>query len=74
MRAAALSRSAQALATLLTHAEQAWGHVVFFDYVDCWMYEDDTAFVKTIKEETGRNHNKDWARQGQAWDAFVNEM
>jgi hypothetical protein len=65
---------AQALAMRLMHAEQIWGHDAFFDYVDRWMYEDDTAFVKTIKEATGRDHDKDWARQGQAWDAFVNEM
>jgi len=34
----------------------------------------DGDFVKTIKEATGNDHDKDWARQGQAWDAFVNEM
>ena len=56
------------------HAEKAWDHDAFFDYVDRWMYEDDAAFVKTIKEATGQDHDKDWARQGQAWDAFVNEM
>lgn len=65
---------AQALALRLMHAEPAWGHHAFFDYVDRWMYEDDTAFVKNIREATGRDHNKAWARQGQAWDAFVNEM
>jgi hypothetical protein len=65
---------AQALTLRLMQAEQAWGHDAFFDYVDRWMYEDDSAFVKTIKEATGRDHDRDWARQGQAWDAFVNEM
>jgi hypothetical protein len=65
---------AQALALRLMHAEQAWGHDAFFDYVDRWMYENDAAFVKIIKETTGREYDKDWARQGQAWDAFVNEM
>jgi len=65
---------AQALALRLMQAEQAWGHDAFFDYVDRWMYEDDAAFVKTIREATGRDHDKEWARQGQAWDAFVNEM
>jgi hypothetical protein len=65
---------AQALALRLMRAEQAWNHGPFFDYVDRWMYEDDTAFVKTIKEATGRDHDKEWARQGQAWDLFVNEM
>ncbi|MBN2137336.1 MAG: hypothetical protein JW720_05995 [Sedimentisphaerales bacterium] len=65
---------AQALALRLMHAEKSWNHDAFFDYVDRWMYEDDAAFVKKIKEATGRDHDKDWARQGQAWDAFVNEM
>ena len=27
-----------------------------------------------IREATGRDHDKDWARQEQAWDEFVNEM
>ena len=65
---------AQALVLRLMHAEEAWGHDAFFDYVDRWMYEDDAEFVKVIREATGNDHNKDWARQGQAWDAFVNEM
>ncbi len=65
---------AQALALRLLHAEPAWHHDAFFDYVDRWMYEDDSAFVKTIKAATGRDHDKEWARQGQAWDAFINEM
>ncbi len=65
---------AQALALRLMHAEKAWGHDAFFDYVDRWMYENDAEFVKTIKAATGQDHDKEWARQGQAWDAFVNEM
>jgi hypothetical protein len=56
------------------HAERSWNHDAFFDYVDRWMCEDDAAFVKSIKEATGRDHDKEWARQGQAWDAFTNEM
>ncbi len=65
---------AQSLALRLLHAEKAWSHDAFFDYADRWMYEDDAAFVKTIKEATGKDHDHDWSRQGQAWDAFVNEM
>ena len=65
---------AQALALRLMHAEKAWGHDAFLDYVDRWMYENDAEFVKTIKAATGHDHDQDWARQGQAWDAFVNEM
>ena len=55
-------------------AEKAWNHDAFLDYVDRWMYENDEGFVKRIKEATGRDHDHDWSRQGQAWDAFVNEM
>jgi hypothetical protein len=65
---------AQALALRLMRAEKAWGHDAFFDYVDRWMYENDAEFVKTIKQATARDHDKEWARQGQAWDAFVNAM
>lgn len=65
---------AQALALRLLHAEKAWHHDAFFDYVDRWMFENDAEFVKTIKAATGRDHDHDWSRQGQAWDAFVNEM
>ena len=65
---------AQALVLRLMHAEKAWGHDAFFDYIDRWMYEDDGQFVKTIKQATGKDWDKPWARQGQAWDDFVNEM
>jgi hypothetical protein len=65
---------AQALALGLMRAERDWGHDAFFDYVDRWMFEDDAEFVKTIRDATGKDHDKDWARQGQAWDTFVNDM
>jgi hypothetical protein len=65
---------AQGLTLRLMHAEGPWGHDAFLDYVDRWMFENDAAFVKTIKQATGNDHDKDWARQGQTWDKFVNEM
>jgi hypothetical protein len=65
---------AQGLALRLMHAEKAWAHDAFLDYVDRWMYENDAEFVKTIKQATGQDHDKGWARQGQTWDAFTNEM
>ena len=65
---------AKALALRLIHAEKLWNHDAFFAYVDRWMYEDDSAFLKAIRELTGKDHDKEWARQGQAWDAFVDEM
>ena len=68
---------AQALALRLLHAEEAWGHDAFLDYVDRWMYEDDTAFIKIIKEATGKDYDREWSRHGWAWqekEAFVKEM
>ncbi|MBW3625499.1 MAG: hypothetical protein KY468_19050 [Armatimonadetes bacterium] len=65
---------AQALALRLLRAEDAWGHDAFFDYVNRWMEEDDTEFVKALKQMTGQDFSAGWARQGQTWDAFVNEM
>ena len=38
------------------------------------MTEDDTEHVKIIKEAKDRDYSAGYARQGQAWDAFVNEM
>ncbi len=65
---------AQALVLRLLHAGKNWGHDPFLDYVDRWMYEPDGDFVKTIKAATGKDLDHDWSRQGQGWDAFVNEM
>ena len=65
---------AQALALRLMHAEKAWNHDAFFDYVDRWMFENDAGFVKTVKEATGKDHSPEWARQGQSWEPYVNEM
>ncbi|HXT41926.1 MAG TPA: hypothetical protein VN887_18095, partial [Candidatus Angelobacter sp.] len=65
---------AQALALRLMHAEKFWNHDAFLDYADRWMFQDDAADVKTIKEATGKDLDHDYSRQGQAWDAFVNEM
>jgi len=64
----------QALAARLLHAEKLWNHDAFFDYVDRWMTEDDTRHVEEIKKATGWDFSQDWARQGQAWDEFVNDM
>jgi len=65
---------AQALALRLMKAEKTWAHDAFFDYCDRWMYENDAEFVQQIKEATGNDHSADWARQGQTWEDFVNEM
>jgi hypothetical protein len=64
----------EALALRLLHAEKFWNHDPFFDYVDRWMYQDDSESVKILKADTGRDYDQDWDRQGQFWDPFVNDM
>lgn len=64
----------QALAARLLHAEKAWDHPAFFDYVDRWMTEDDTAHIEAIKNARGWDYSMPWARQRQAWDPFVEAM
>jgi hypothetical protein len=65
---------AEALALRLLHAEKAWDHDAFLDYVDRWMYEKDDGFIQTLKAALGDDFNHPWSRQGLAWDDFVTEM
>ena len=57
-----------ALAVRLMHLEKVWNHDAFFAYVDRWMTEDDTPFVKAMAEAGFRDHTKVpphvWPRQG----------
>jgi hypothetical protein len=69
-----LSWVGEALAARLLNAEEAWDHPAFFDYVDRWMMEDDSEYVDIIEAQTGTSYHAHWARQGQAWDDFVEEM
>lgn len=64
----------EALAARLIGVEKYWNHPAFFDYVKRWMTEEDTEHIETIKEQTGVDYNKSWAKQGQAWDKFVENM
>jgi len=64
----------EALAARLLNAQSLWAHPAFFDYADRWMTEDDSAAVQTILQQTGHDYSASWARQGQAWDAFVEQM
>jgi len=64
----------QSLAAQLLHAEKHWDHDAYFAYVDRWMTEDDTPFLGEILSCTGTDYSAHWARQGQCWDAFVEEM
>ncbi|HLV32329.1 MAG TPA: hypothetical protein VKY57_12235 [Chitinispirillaceae bacterium] len=63
----------QALAARLMGAVDLWSHDPFFDYVDRWMFEDDSEQMKAFGE-AGLNYSANWQRQGQAWDTFVNQM
>ncbi|MBN2192471.1 MAG: hypothetical protein JW751_06610 [Polyangiaceae bacterium] len=69
-----LSWVGQALTLRMLHAEAEWSHDAWFDYVDRWMTEDDTDAVAVILTETGEDYSADWARQGQCWDEFVENM
>ena len=64
----------QALALRILHAEKTWDHDAFFVYVDRWMTEDDTRHVTEIMKAKGFDYSKDWARQRQCWDPFVEDL
>lgn len=61
----------EALAAMLLNAKKQWNHDAFFDYVDRWMEEDDSAAVAIIMQERGWDYSAGWARQKQCWDTFV---
>jgi len=64
----------QALALRILHAEKAWNHDAFGDYVDRWMTEDDTQHIEAIKKARGKDYSASWSRQRQAWDPFVDDL
>jgi hypothetical protein len=64
----------EALAARLTGVEKIWNHPAFFDYADRWMSEDDSEHLNIIEKFTAKSYRTAWARQGQAWDKFVEEM
>ena len=71
----------EALAARIMHAEKYWNHDAFFSYVDRWMTEDDTEFLKTIQAQTahapypaGGLTYPDYCWQRQTWDPFISEM
>ncbi|HYL46872.1 MAG TPA: Ig-like domain-containing protein [Candidatus Limnocylindrales bacterium] len=55
----------EALAIRILKAQNVWNYQPFFDYVDRWMKEDDTAAVAAIKAQTGFDYSANWERQGQ---------
>jgi hypothetical protein len=71
----------EALAARILHAEKYWDHDAFFSYVDRWMTEDDTEFLKIIQAQTnfppypaGGLTYPDYCWQRQTWDPFIMEM
>ncbi len=69
-----LSWVGEALCAHLLGAEKLWNHDAFFDYVDRWMTEDDSRTIAEIKQAKGWDYSAPWGRQGQCWDAFVENM
>lgn len=67
----------QALIIHMLGAHKQWNHPPFFDYVDRWMFEEDTEFRREVGRHLPGSEIKDhqrWAIQGQAWEPFVTEM
>jgi len=68
----------EALAARLMKAEKVWDHDAFFVYMDRWMYEDDTEFVRNIKTALGVDYDDIPSRRGMraypGTDAFTDEM
>jgi hypothetical protein len=56
------------------NATKQWNHDAFFDYIDRWMTENDSAAVIEIKKAKGWDYSGSWNRQRQCWDAFVENM
>jgi hypothetical protein len=69
-----LSWVSEALCARIMKATKLWNHDAFFDYVDRWMTENDSAAVIEIKRAKGWDYSADWARQRQCWDPFVQNM
>lgn len=67
----------QALVLRMLHAERAWNHNAFFEYVDRWMSEDDREPGRIVMQswpELGLNDHDQWNRPGFAWEPFVQVM
>jgi len=66
---------AQALALRILKLEKEWNHDPFFDYVDRWMFEDDTKFREEINkyfpDENLVNPAKNWCHQGYTGERWV---
>ncbi|MBN2583027.1 MAG: hypothetical protein JXL80_08160 [Planctomycetes bacterium] len=64
----------EALGIQLYGAEKLWDHDSFLVYCDRWMTEDDSKFIRIVKEAGMGDYDNDWSRQGMVWDPFVESM
>lgn len=70
----------EALVLRILKLEKAWNHDAFFDYVDRWMYEDDTQFLHTMNTGIGKpivdekTSFRTFAHQGYSAEGWVGEM
>ena len=69
---------AQALVGRIMKLEKYWAHDAFFDYVDRWMYQEETdemwKAASDANVRVGWSPLKEWARQGQVEDKFAQAM
>jgi hypothetical protein len=69
---------AQALMARLMKLEKYWGHDAFFDYMDRWMYQEETdemwKAANAANLRVGWKEMAAWGRQGNVEDPFVEAM
>lgn len=65
---------AEAMVIRLLKMEKVWDHQAFLDYCDRWMNEDDTEFIKKVKEAKGWDYTAEHGLQRQTWDPLATAM
>jgi hypothetical protein len=68
---------AQALVMRIMKLEKYWAHDSFFDYVDRWMYQDETPYFEAVSAanvRVGWEPSPEWGKQGQVEDKFAEAM
>lgn len=67
----------EALAARILNLEENWAHDAFFDYVDRWMYQDDTEHRKVIYAYDGNkaliDPSKSWYHQGYTGERWIKD-
>jgi hypothetical protein len=67
----------QALVMRMLHAEKAWNHDAFFDYLDRWMTENDDEACRAIMQrwpDAGLDAKDKWNHEGYTWEPFIKTM